>query len=103
MERNIEKRLAEEISPLAEFLGANRVDDLKDKVCTLILDQVERDLEERSDYVLIYDEDIREIAEEALGEVRRKIKKQFKDKYLAIAEKAIADHQTVSDEVNMNG
>lgn len=94
MKENIEKRLLDEINPLTEFLGAERVDDLKDKVCTLILEQIERDLYERSDYVLIYDEDIREIAEEALEEIRSKIKKQFKNKYLAIAEKAISGIST---------
>ncbi len=91
MERNIEQRLANEISPLTEFLGANRVEDLKDKVCTLILNQVEQDLNERDTYVLIYADDIREIAEEALSEVRNKIKKKFKDEYLARAEQALVN------------
>lgn len=91
MERNIEKRLANEISPLTEFLGADRVEDLKDKVCTLILNQVEQDLNERDTYVLIYADDIREIAEEALSEVRNKIKKKFKDEYLLRAEQALTN------------
>lgn len=94
MKRNIEERLVQEISPLTEFLGADRVEDLKDKVCTLILNQVEIDLNERDTYVLIYADDIREIAEEALEEVRNKIKKKFKDEYLAIAEKALSNHST---------
>lgn len=91
MERNIEKRLANEISPLTEFLGADRVEDLKDKVCTLILNQVEQDLNERDTYVLIYADDIREIAEEALSEVRNKIKKKFKDEYLLRVEQALTN------------
>ena len=89
MSRNIDKRLAQEISPLAEFLGAERVDDLKDKVCTKILNQIERDLRESSCYVLILGSDIEEIAEEALSEVRSKIKKKFKDRYLEVAEQAL--------------
>jgi hypothetical protein len=89
MSRNIEERLVNEISPLTEFLGAGRVEDLKDKVCTLILNQVEQDLNERDEYVLIYADDIREIAEEALAEVRGKIKKKFKDRYLELVEDAL--------------
>ena len=88
MSRNIEERLKQEISPLTEFLGAERVADLKDKVCTLILNQIEEDLKEQY-LCLIYEEDLREIAEEALAEVRKQIKKKYKDKYLEIAEKSL--------------
>ena len=88
---NIEKRLVDEISPLTEFLGAERVDDLKDKVCQLILDQVESDLRVRSDYVLIYEEDIRQIAEEALEEVKAEAKKKIMAKYQAIVDKALEE------------
>lgn len=88
-ERNIEKRLSEEISPLTEFLGAERVNDLKDKVCQLILKQVEKDLNDRDEYVLIYASDVRDIAEEALEEVRSTLKKKFKHRYLEIAEEAL--------------
>lgn len=88
---NIEKRLVSEISPLTEFLGAERVDDLKDKVCQLILDQIESDLRVRSDYVLIYEKDIRQIAEEALEEVKAEAKKKIMAKYQAIVDKALEE------------
>lgn len=97
MARNIEKRLVEEISPLTEFLGAERVSDLKDKVCTLILEQVESDLRERDRYVLIYSDDIRDIVEEALGEVKNKIKKQFKEEFLAITNEALSKYPKRED------
>ena len=89
MKQNIEKRLVQEISPLTEFLGAERVEDLKDKVCSLILNQVESDLRERDQYVLIYEDDIREIVEEALSEVRGKIKRAFKGRLCEIADEAV--------------
>ena len=89
MKRNIEERLVKEISPLTEFLGAERVEDLKDKVCTLILNQVENDLNDRDQYVLIFEDDIREIVEEALSEVRSKIKKVFKNRLCEIADEAV--------------
>jgi hypothetical protein len=90
MNRNIEERLTKEISPLTEFLGAERVDDLKDKVCTLILEQVERDLNDRDEYVLVYADDLREIVEEALREIKEVVKKKLVDKYMTIVEDAIS-------------
>ena len=95
MDRNIEERLVKEISPLTEFLGAERVDDLKDKVCTLILEQVERDLNDRDEYVLIYAEDLREIVEEALREIKDAVKKKLVDKYMSIVEDAISKQPTI--------
>ena len=95
MDRNIEERLVKEISPLTEFLGAERVDDLKDKVCTLILEQVERDLNDRDEYVLVYAEDLREIVEEALWEIKDAVKKKLVDKYMSIVEDAISKQPTI--------
>ena len=95
MDRNIEERLVKEISPLTEFLGAERVDDLKDKVCTLILEQVERDLNDRDEYVLVYAEDLREIVEEALREIKDAVKKKLVDKYMRIVEDAISKQPTI--------
>ena len=95
MDRNIEERLVKEISPLTEFLGAERVDDLKDKVCTLILEQVERDLNDRDEYVLVYAEDLREIVEEALREIKDAVKKKLVDKYMSIVEDAISKQPTI--------
>ena len=90
MSRNIEKRLVSEISPLAEFLGVERVDDLKDKVCAAILDQIQDDLR-HNDYVLIYSSDIQEIVDEAWQEVKNEVKKKLVDKYMADIEKAFAE------------
>ena len=95
MDRNIEERLVKEISPLTEFLGAKRVDDLKDKVCTLILEQVEIDLNDRDEYVLVYVEDLREIVEEALREIKDAVKKKLVDKYMSIVEDAISKQPTI--------
>ena len=95
MDRNIEERLVKEISPLTEFLGAKRVDDLKDKVCTLILEQVEIDLNDRDEYVLVYAEDLREIVEEALREIKDAVKKKLVDKYMSIVEDAISKQPTL--------
>ena len=95
MDRNIEERLVKEISPLTEFLGAERVDDLKDKVCTLILEQVEIDLNDRDEYVLVYAEDLREIVEEALREIKDAVKKKLVDKYMSIVEDAISKQPTI--------
>ena len=90
MSRNIEERLVSEISPLTEFLGAERVDDLKDKVCESILDQVKEDLR-HNNYVLINTDDIQEIVDEAWQEIKNEVKKKLVDKYMAVIEKAIED------------
>lgn len=87
--RNIEKDLVEEeLSPLSELLGAKRVDDLKDKICNKILDQIEDDLRECSHYIFDTD-DIREIALEALEDITPKIKKKFEKAYMEIVDKNI--------------
>ena len=90
MKTNIEEQLVKGISPLAEFLGADKVDDLKDKVCTLILNKIEQDLNETYEYSIIYDDDIREIAVEALEEVKVEIKQRLVNKYTSVVEDAIA-------------
>ena len=74
--------------PLRELLGAKRTDDLKDKICELIINRIDDDLADYQDY-LFAPEDITAIAEEALDEVRDKIKKKFKKKYLDVAELAV--------------
>lgn len=74
--------------PLTELLGAKRVDDLKDKICELIINRIDSDLEDYQDYIFC-PEEITAIAEEALDEVRDKIKKKFKKKYLEDAEQAL--------------
>ena len=74
--------------PLTELLGAKRVDDLKDKICELIINRIDSDLEDYQDYIFC-PEEITEIAKEALDEVGDKIKKKFKKKYLEVAEQAL--------------
>lgn len=74
--------------PLTELLGAKRVGDLKDKICELIINRIDSDLEDYQDY-LFAPENITAIAEEALDEVRDKIKRKFKKKYFEVAEQAL--------------
>ena len=74
---------------LSEWLGAERVEHLKDMIVEKILNQVEEDLREQFDLTidggLIID-----ASNEAFEEVSKKIKKMYKDKYLEVAEQAIA-------------
>lgn len=87
----IEKDLVEDqLSPLAELLGANRIEDLKDKICGKILDQIERDLDDCSHYIFDTD-DIRDIALEALEDITPKIKKKFEKVYMEIVDKNIEE------------
>lgn len=74
---------------LAEWLGDERTEDLKDRIVEKILNQVESDL--RDQYDLTIDVGlINDISNQAFEEVSKKIKKMYKDKYLEIAEQAIA-------------
>ena len=75
---------------LAEWLGAERVEHLKDMIVEKIINQVEEDLREQFD-LTIDGGCILEISNDALEEVSKKIKKMYKDKYLEIAEQAIAN------------
>lgn len=82
-----------ETTALIELLGAKRADDLKDRISDLIVNKIDDDLSEYTDFLLA-PENITEIAEEALNEVRDKIKKKFKNKYLEMAEKALQNLST---------
>jgi hypothetical protein len=85
--KNIEKPVG---NALSEWLGAEKVDYLKNKIIEKILEQVEHDL--ANQYDLTIDASlINDISLEALEEVSKKIKKMYKDKYLEIAEQAIAN------------
>lgn len=74
---------------LAEWLGTERVEHLKDMIVEKIIKQVEEDLREQFD-LTIDGGCILEISNDALEEVSKKIKKMYKDKYLEVAEEAIS-------------
>lgn len=76
------------INPLVEWLGADRVEHLKDKIVEKIIEQVESDLSEQYD-LTIDTSFILDISNDAIEEVSKKIKKMYKDKYLEVAEQAI--------------
>ena len=82
---NIEKPVG---SALAEWLGTERVEHLKDMIVEKIIKQVEEDLREQYD-LTIDGRSILALSDEAFEEVSKKIKKMYKDKYLEIAEQAI--------------
>lgn len=74
---------------LSEWLGAERVEHLKDMIVEKIINQVEEDLREQFN-LTIDGGYILEISNDALEEVSKKIKKMYKDKYLEVAEQAVA-------------
>ena len=75
---------------MSEWLGDERVEDLKDRIAEKILNQIESDL--RDQYDLTIDVGlIKDISNDAFEEVSKKIKKMYKDKYLEVAEQAIAN------------
>ena len=85
--KNIEKPVG---NALSEWLGDERVEDLKDRIAEKILNQIESDL--RDQYDLTIDVGlIKDISNDAFEEVSKKIKKMYKDKYLEVAEQAIAN------------
>lgn len=94
----IDEKLLKGINPLVEFLGAERVDVLKDKVVEMLLNKIEEDLEEltRSQFIINSDE-VSEIASEAINGVKEKIKQKLEAKYMAIAEEAISKVRVVEE------
>lgn len=84
----IEKLLS---NPLAEFLGAERTEDLKDKIAQMILEKAESELDETLQTTWIVDPDyLNEITHEALESIKEKIKQKLEVKCMAIAEEAIS-------------
>lgn len=87
----IERELKNSINPLVEFLGAERVELMKDKVVELLLNKIEDDLEEATRYQFIIDDgEVSEIVSEAINGVKEKIKQKLEAKYMALAEEAIS-------------
>ena len=82
---------------LSEWLGAERVEHLKDMIVEKIINQVEEDLREQFD-LTIDGRSILALSDEAFEEVSKKIKKMYKDKYLEIAEQAIANFDSKNGE-----
>lgn len=77
-------------NPLVEWLGADRVEYLKDKIVEKILQQVESDL--HNQYSLTIDAElVNDVSLEAFEEVSNKIKKMYKDAYLEVARQAIEE------------
>ena len=64
---------------LKELLGEEKVEVLKDRIIDLIVEKVEKDLEEYSTYEwLINPDEIREVVDEAVEEVKATIINKYK-------------------------
>lgn len=85
----MEKQI-KEISPMIELLGEERVENLKDKICEVILDRVRDDLDSWDRYIC-YPPDFSDIFDEAYNDIRKKLKKLYSEKALEVAEKAVND------------
>lgn len=89
MKKSTEEVIMEHAGPVAEFLGIERTEKLKDRICDIIFDQVKDDFENHRDTYIIAPYDLSFISETALKEIEPKLKKKFKDIYLKIAEDAV--------------
>ncbi|MDD5022020.1 MAG: hypothetical protein PHR82_07860 [Endomicrobiaceae bacterium] len=85
----IEEHMVENLTPLQEFLGVERVEALKDKVCELILERIKDDMEHQDYYTFIWEDDYDEVARAAKQKCKKKVQKMFEDKYLEVAQKAV--------------
>ena len=69
---------------LKELLGEEKVEVLKDRIIDLIVEKVEKDLEEYSIYDwLINPDEIREVVDEALEETKATIIDKYKMRLMA--------------------
>ena len=78
----------EQITPIVELLGEERVEKLKDQICEVIIDRVRADFDVWDKYIC-YPPDFNYLFEEAYEEIKNKLKKMYKDKLLEIATNAI--------------
>jgi len=85
----IEEHIMEDLTVLQEFLGVDRVENLKDKVCEMILERIENDMENQDYYTFIWEDDFEEVVIAAKQKCKKKVQKMFEDKYLEVAQKAI--------------
>lgn len=68
---------------LKEILGEEKVDILKDRIIDVIVDRVERDLEDYSTYEWIIDpEMIEDCARQAFDEVKGALIEKYKAKFM---------------------
>ena len=87
--QSIENHMMDDISPLVAFLGEDRADKLKDRVCDLIINRIEQDMNEQDKYMFIWNEDFEEVVDAAKKKCRSKMQKMFEEKYLKIAQRAV--------------
>ena len=88
---DIDEKLLKGINPLVEFLGAERAEDLKDKIAQIILNKVEEELDACFEQCYIIDPGrLTDYGDEALETVKEKIKQKLEVKYMALAEEAIS-------------
>lgn len=87
--QSIEEHITDNLTPLQEFLGVERVEKLKDKVCELILERIQDDMEHQDYYTFIWEDDFDEVARAAKQKCKKQVQKMFEDKYLEVAQKAV--------------
>lgn len=87
MNNDIETRITG-ASTLLNFFGKELSEEFKRDIKDVMVAQIKEDFEGCGDY-LISPYEIEEIAQEALSEVRAKIKKMYKGAFLEIAEKSV--------------
>ena len=79
-ERDIDNEIEEIVaSPIVKFLGVKRVEQLKDRICELILQQIEDDLRDNPLYLIPSDE-IQNLNDEVVEEIYPKLKKKIEKK-----------------------
>lgn len=77
-----------EITPIVELLGEKRVEELKDRICDVIIKRVEEDFDAWERYIC-YPPDFNYIFDEAYESIEKKLKKMYVDKVLEVAQKTV--------------
>lgn len=77
------RNLDEPFSALVKLLGEENAEDLKKRLCDLIVDQVEYDMKHYSEY-LLYPPDMKDLIKDAMIATRGKVEKMYKDAVIEI-------------------
>ena len=85
-----------DVTPLAQLLGEERTEKLKDRIADVIVKRVEQDLSDYG-YYLFWPPDYESIVDETFEKTNKKIKKMYSDAILENVEKFVSQLKEVTE------
>lgn len=92
---NVKERIEENLSGLSSLIGKENVEDVKKKICNLIVDRVAHDIRSYN-YYLFYPGDYEAAIGEAFEKIQKKITKMYSDAMLESAQESVNRFKDIS-------